>query len=634
MHKVYLGGLPGDCDQPDLVRLLEEYQVRGYQGIETRRGGYAFIQFNQQQEAISAVSKLNGQRFLGTELIAELSGERQQAESCKIVIHAVPESLSPTELEDLCSHFGCVLNMEREDSGQVGVTFAAQDQAALAAKGLSELDLNGSKMSAMLANRGQGAQAGPLGQVGPTSPADGAKTRGRGRGIDFPLRVLVSSDMVGAIIGRGGATIRNITQQSRARVDVHSYRKLEHSASMEKAITVYGQPENCTAACKRILEVMEEEAKNVGKPTEISLKILAHNNLIGRIIGKQGATIKKIMEDTDTKITVSSISDISSFNLERVITIKGSIPDIARAEAEVSSKLRAAYETDLQAMAPQSVMFPGLHPAAMMSTVGLGTGHPSHAYSRGQGYMPPPGLPGSSRPSPPQVPVETSYLYIPNAAVGAIIGTKGSHIRNIIKFSGSTVKIASADGEEEASSSSAGLGTPPSGAGLPCSPTTPHEAEQSSGGAGALPFASSANSEAQRRVTIVGGPEAQWKAQYLIFEKLREEGFSSGAEDVRLTVEIMVPSAQVGRIIGKGGQNVRELQRLTGAVIRLPEQGTSTGEETSVHIIGPFYSTQSAQRRIRAMVAGPSAPGSGLPVLPNGGSSTQPSDASPPQQQL
>lgn len=70
------------------------------------------------------------------------------------------------------------------------------------------------------------------------------------------------------------------------------------------------------------------------------------------------------MEDTDTKITVSSISDISSFNPERVITIKGAIPDISKAEAEViwektwadcwnidfkvSSKLRAAYETDLQ----------------------------------------------------------------------------------------------------------------------------------------------------------------------------------------------------------------------------------------------------------------------------------------------
>ena len=41
-------------------------------------------------------------------------------------------------------------------------------------------------------------------------------------------------------------------------------------------------------------------------------------------------------QETSTKITVSSISDISSYNLERVITIRGSIPDISRAEAEVS----------------------------------------------------------------------------------------------------------------------------------------------------------------------------------------------------------------------------------------------------------------------------------------------------------
>lgn len=74
---------------------------------------------------------------------------------------------------------------------------------------------------------------------------------------------------------------------------------------------------------------------------------------------------------------------------------------------------------------------------------------------------------------------------------------------------------------------------------------------------------------------------------------MREEGFVAGADDVRLTVEIMVPSSQVGRIIGKGGQNVRELQRVTGSVIKLPEQGTSQQEdETTVHIIGPFFSVQ------------------------------------------
>jgi insulin-like growth factor 2 mRNA-binding protein 1 len=81
----------------------------------------------------------------------------------------------------------------------------------------------------------------------------------------------------------------------------------------------------------------------------------------------------------------------------------------------------------------------------------------------------------------------------------------------------------------------------------------------------------------------------------LIFEKMREEGFLSGTEDVRLTVEILVPSAQVGRIIGKGGQNVRELQRVTGSIIKLSEQQSTTpaaDEETTVHILGPFFSIQ------------------------------------------
>ena len=86
----------------------------------------------------------------------------------------------------------------------------------------------------------------------------------------------------------------------RYRIKICSRRKMEppsgQMGQLEKAITVYGQPENCSAACRRILEVMAEEAKSVGKDQEISLKILAHNNLIGRIIGKQGATIKKIME--------------------------------------------------------------------------------------------------------------------------------------------------------------------------------------------------------------------------------------------------------------------------------------------------------------------------------------------------
>ena len=83
---------------------------------------------------------------------------------------------------------------------------------------------------------------------------------------------------------------------------------------------------------------------------------LAHNNLIGRIIGKQGSTIKRIMEETDSKITVSSINDINSFNMERIITIRGDPEKICKAEAEISVKLRQAFESDLNSL-PVSTSF-------------------------------------------------------------------------------------------------------------------------------------------------------------------------------------------------------------------------------------------------------------------------------------
>lgn len=117
------------------------------------------------------------------------------------------------------------------------------------------------------------------------------------------------------------------------------------------------------------------------------------------------------------------------------------------------------------------MMFPGLHPMAMMSTAGMGYS------SRGPGLYgsgPAPYPYQSSLPTQQGAPAggdtqETTFLYIPNNSVGAIIGTKGSHIRNIIRFSGASVKIAPLEQDKPA--------------------------EQ----------------QTERKVTIVGSPESQWK---------------------------------------------------------------------------------------------------------------------------
>lgn len=88
----------------------------------------------------------------------------------------------------------------------------------------------------------------------------------------------------------------------------------------------------------------------------------------------------------------------------------------------------------------------------------------------------------------------------------------------------------------------------------------------------------------------------------MIFSKVCYENVVAN-QDGTLRVEIFVPSNQVGRIIGKGGQTVRELQRLTRALIKLPEESQNANtEETPVHILGDFFSTHAAQRQIRALV--------------------------------
>ncbi|XP_046397144.1 insulin-like growth factor 2 mRNA-binding protein 1 isoform X2 [Ischnura elegans] len=666
MSKLYVGNLPADVTEGTLRQLLLDHSVT-CATILVKRGGYAFVDCPDQSMADRAIDKLNGFNFLGSTLVVEPSvaggtkkrgpggvgdaagehvGNGWSGSNTRIVVSNIPPHVRFEDLEPLLTPFGPVQNCEKLSGGRGGdgatqavqIGYESLEQAQQAVNQLNGCEFEGASLKVELAMErgGGGGRGGRGGRGGPrTGLMPFSNMPLTTRQTDFPLRILVQSDMVGAIIGRQGSTIRQITQQTRARVDVH---RKDNIGSLEKAITIYGNPENCTNACKRILEVMLQEASSTNKG-EISLKILAHNNLIGRIIGKGGNTIKRIMQDTETKITVSSINEISNFNLERIITVKGSIENMSKAEAMISAKLRQSYENDLQAMAPQSLMFPGLHPMAMMSTAGMGfpsrggggggTGGGSAGGGGGAGSFPPgPGGLYGSAPPPPHHPhypsmypspmgpppvgaqgppgsqhggdlQETTYLYIPNNAVGAIIGTKGTHIRNIIRFSGASVKIAPLEQEKGAL---VGPGGEP----------------------GQPPQQGMMGPQAERRVTIIGSPEAQWKAQYLIFEKMREEGFvgGGGAEEVRLTVEILVPSSQVGRIIGKGGQNVRELQRMTGSVVKLPpEQPVSSagasgqgspssslapshtlGEETTVHIIGPFYSVQSAQRRIRAMV--------------------------------
>ena len=123
---------------------------------------------------------------------------------------------------------------------------------------------------------------------------------------------------------------------------------------------------------------------------------------------------------------------------------------------------------------------------------------------------------------------ETVHLFIPALSVGAIIGKQGQHIKQLSRFAGASIKIAPAEAPDAK----------------------------------------------VRMVIITGPPEAQFKAQGRIYGKIKEENFVSPKEEVKLEAHIRVPSFAAGRVIGKGGKTVNELQSLSSAEVVVPRDQT------------------------------------------------------------
>ncbi|PIO52561.1 KH domain protein [Teladorsagia circumcincta] len=156
---------------------------------------------------------------------------------------------------------------------------------------------------------------------------------------------------------------------------------------------------------------------------------------------------------------------------------------------------------------------------------------------------------------------KTTRMWVPNSMVGAIIGSKGGNIRNIIRNSGANVRIEGGgerkepERKEEPEKKEEGAGDAQShGEGEDKVPTE------------APPPEERRNDDGERLVTITGNDAQQYRAQFLIFNRVAEQS-QHLIDEVKLRTELTVPSRLVGRIIGKGGQNVRELQRITGASV-------------------------------------------------------------------
>ncbi|XP_034395050.1 insulin-like growth factor 2 mRNA-binding protein 1 [Cyclopterus lumpus] len=577
MHKLYIGNLGDSVTAEDLVKTFDEHKIP-YSGQFLMKTGYAFVDCPDDQWAMKAIETFSGKVELqGKRIEVEHSVPKKQR-TRKLQIRNIPPHLQWEVLDGLLAQCGTVENCEQvnteSETAVVNVTYASREHARQAIQKLNgyQFENNALRVSYIPDENSEqeGSQRGPDNGRRGYGPRGGPRGGSPGSGMppkpphaDIPLRLLVPTQYVGAIIGKEGATIRNITKQTQSKIDVH---RKENAGAAEKPISIHSTPEGCSSACRMILDIMQQEAKDTKTADEVPLKILAHNNFVGRLIGKEGRNLKKVEQDTDTKITISPLQDLTLYNPERTITVKGSLEACSNAEVEVMKKVREAYENDIAAMNQQTHLIPGLN----LGALGL---FPSSSNMP----PPPPGNASGSAPygcfgAPEQ---ETVHVYIPAQAVGAIIGKKGQHIKQLSRFAGASIKIA------------------------------PAEAPDSK----------------MRMVVVTGPPEAQFKAQGRIYGKLKEENFFGPKEEVKLETHIKMAAAAAGRVIGKGGKTVNELQNLTAAEVVVPrEQTPDENDQVIVKINGHFYASQLAQRKIRdilTQVKQPQKGGMGSGPSPN-----------------
>ncbi|XP_057406068.1 insulin-like growth factor 2 mRNA-binding protein 3 isoform X3 [Balaenoptera acutorostrata] len=535
MNKLYIGNLSENAVPSDLESIFKDAKIP-VSGPFLVKTGYAFVDCPDESWALKAIEALSGKVELNGKLIEVEHSVPKRQRIRKLQIRNIPPHLQwelwllgtfswllcpivpslTMVLDSLLVQYGVVESCEQvntdSETAVVNVTYSSKEQARQALDKLNGFQLENFTLKVAYIPDEMAAQQNPsqqprgrrgFGQRG-SSRQGSPGSMSKQKPCDLPLRLLVPTQFVGAIIGKEGATIRNITKQTQSKIDVH---RKENAGAAEKSITILSTPEGTSAACKSILEIMHKEAQDIKFTEEIPLKILAHNNFVGRLIGKEGRNLKKIEQDTDTKITISPLQELTLYNPERTITVKGSVETCAKAEEEIMKKIRESYENDIASMN--------------------------------------------------QSETETVHLFIPALSVGAIIGKQGQHIKQLSRFAGASIKIAPAEAPDAK----------------------------------------------VRMVIITGPPEAQFKAQGRIYGKIKEENFVSPKEEVKLEAHIRVPSFAAGRVIGKGGKTVNELQNLSSAEVVVPrDQTPDENDQVVVKITGHFYACQVAQRKIQEIL--------------------------------
>lgn len=251
------------------------------------------------------------------------------------------------------------------------------------------------------------------------------------------IRVLIDNYEASVIIGKAGANVKKIRQDSNAFVSIL---KTEGS-SKERVMQIKGTVEYNAHALRLIAALLidndnERKADPEHALDQWTLKLLVNKSLAGAIIGKGGEIIRTMQSESGARVSLST--EPVGASTEKTVTVSGNVENLHDVCTRILTQIR---DNPVRPGTTSILYIPGQQMPAF--------GAPPSPY--GMPPQSPYGMPPQSPYGMPQMGgqlgglggmTKTEKIVIPTVCAGTVIGKGGSIIREIKAQSGTNISVA------------------------------------------------------------------------------------------------------------------------------------------------------------------------------------------------
>jgi len=163
------------------------------------------------------------------------------------------------------------------------------------------------------------------------------------------ISIHVENMFIGGIIGKKGATIKELSSSTGAKIDIVSEDMEDPSQKRDpqryRLVNLTGTSTQLKAVTKKIAKTLSEISQSLYS----KVTFLIHQSQAGRLIGKKGANIKKIRGDKPkVNLTISKEPVLINEQPLITVTIFGPCNDVEASIDETVNQLSEIYQIMLQ----------------------------------------------------------------------------------------------------------------------------------------------------------------------------------------------------------------------------------------------------------------------------------------------